>query len=267
MVNQSPREQGLVRDHYQRAQQFFQDNPKTTLLTPVDVEDDFEPLAGHSTLLQNGQHTLLVFNQDQRYQLCNPDFNYTQRFHTRPGVSWAAMVAYVQAFQQKGSHCDYYTFVLQESLPAKSMAQLQQVAFWQPDKMALVSVLLAHEQVELIQWIPVCAVRETVRVEGRMLDCEALHADFLKQSPSENMMVTSLSRGIMRFVISSSPQNSVCISLLPILVPTFISLSSIYPTFLIMYRPKLSTSFILLTSKYIPDHFTIFKNMKFTLFP
>jgi hypothetical protein len=47
VVNQSPREQGLVRDQYQRAQQFFQDNRKTTLLIPVFVADGFEPFAGH----------------------------------------------------------------------------------------------------------------------------------------------------------------------------------------------------------------------------
>jgi hypothetical protein len=84
VVNQSPREQGLVRDHYQRAQHFFQDNPKTTLLEVM--MHDFEPLAGHSVLLEDGQHALLVFNEGERYQLYSPDFNYA-RFHTRPGVS------------------------------------------------------------------------------------------------------------------------------------------------------------------------------------
>jgi hypothetical protein len=151
-----------VRDHYQRALQFFQDNPKTSVLTPVIVEDDFEPLAGHSSLLENGQHTLLVFNQGQRYQLYSSHFNYTQCFHTRPGVNWAEVVASVQDFQRKSSHRDYHTFVLQEPLPAKTMAQLLQAALWQPNKMAPVSVLLAREQVELIEWILVCAVRETV---------------------------------------------------------------------------------------------------------
>jgi hypothetical protein len=90
VVNQSPREQGLVRDHYQRDQQFFQDNPKTTLLTPVVVADEFEPSAGHSVLLGNDQHTLLVFNEGQRYQLYNLDFNYAKRFHTRLGVRWVS---------------------------------------------------------------------------------------------------------------------------------------------------------------------------------
>jgi hypothetical protein len=71
-----------VRDHYQRAQQFSQDDPKTNLLTPVVVKGDFERLACHSALLENGQHTLLVFNEGQRYQLYSPDFNYAQSFHT-----------------------------------------------------------------------------------------------------------------------------------------------------------------------------------------
>jgi hypothetical protein len=135
------------------------------------VEDEFQPLVCHSTLLENGQHTLLVFNKGQRYQLYSPDFNYAQRFHTRPGVNWAEVVASVQNFQRKSSHHDYHTFVLQETLPAKAMAQLQQAAFWQPDKMAPVSVLLACEQAELIEGIPVCAVRELVRVKGQIVDC------------------------------------------------------------------------------------------------
>jgi hypothetical protein len=140
-----------------------------------------------------------VFNQGQCYQLYSPDFNYTQRFHTRPVVSWAVVLASVQAFQQKSSHHDYHTFVLQEPLPAKAMAQLQQAAFWQPDKMATVSVLLAREQVELIEGIPVCAVRELVRVNGRMVDCEALHADCLKQSPSEIQLHIENLHHVLRF--------------------------------------------------------------------
>jgi hypothetical protein len=51
------------------------------------------------------------------------------------------VVASVQAFQRKSCHHDYHTFVLQEPLPAKAMAQLQQAAFWQPNKMAPASAL------------------------------------------------------------------------------------------------------------------------------
>jgi len=77
-----------------------------------------------------------LFNEGQLFQLYSPDFNYTQRFHTPPGVSWAELVPFVQAFfQWKSGRRDYQPFVLQEPLPAKAMAQLQAAAFWQPDNM------------------------------------------------------------------------------------------------------------------------------------
>jgi hypothetical protein len=143
VVNQSPREQGLVGDHYQRAQHFFQDNPKTTLLEAM--ADDFEPLVGHSVLLEDGQHELLVFNEGERYQLYSPDFNYAQHFYTRPGVSWAEMIAFAQAFfQWENGRNDCHILTLRESLPDKVMAQLQPAAFWQPDKIAPVCAVSAR---------------------------------------------------------------------------------------------------------------------------
>jgi len=44
VVNQGPREQRLLRDLYQRAMQFFKNNPKPILLKAV--ADDFAPAVG-----------------------------------------------------------------------------------------------------------------------------------------------------------------------------------------------------------------------------
>jgi hypothetical protein len=163
VVNQSPREQGLVRDNYQRAQHFFQDNPKTTLLEAM--ADVFEPLAGHNVLVEDGQHALLVFNEVERYQLYSHDTNYAQRFHTRPGVIWAEMIPFAEAFfQWKSGRNDHHVLTLRESLPVKSLAQLQAAAFWQHDKIAPDSVLLARELAELVEGIQAEAVRQLVRV-------------------------------------------------------------------------------------------------------
>ncbi|WP_253306375.1 hypothetical protein [unidentified bacterial endosymbiont] len=59
-LNQSPREQLLLENHYQQAQQFFQNTPKTTLLEIPP--EGFEPLVGHSMLFESGQQSLVVFN-------------------------------------------------------------------------------------------------------------------------------------------------------------------------------------------------------------
>jgi hypothetical protein len=163
VVSQSPREQGMVRDHYQRAKNFFQDNLKTTLLEAM--ADGFELLAGHSVRLEDGQHELLVFNEGEHYQLYSSVFNYAQRPHTRPGVSWAEMIAFAQAFfQWKNGRNDYNVATLRELLPAKALAQLQAAALWQPDKTAPDSVLLGRESAELIGGIPAEAVKQLVRV-------------------------------------------------------------------------------------------------------
>ena len=53
VVNQSPRQQGLLRGHFQRVVQFFKNNSKPILLKAV--ADDFAPAVGESVFLQNSQ--------------------------------------------------------------------------------------------------------------------------------------------------------------------------------------------------------------------
>ncbi|MFT8259207.1 MAG: hypothetical protein ACMZI2_07900 (plasmid) [Candidatus Symbiodolus clandestinus] len=179
VINQSPREQGIVRDHYQHAAQFFADNPKTTLLAVA--ADNLEPVAGDSVLLEEGTHSLLVLNEGSRYQLYSPDFNYRQRFYTRPGVSWAELSAFAKAFfLWKSGRLDYHPLTLRDPLPEKALLSLQVAAGRQPDKLAPDRVLLAERQHGLIEGIPATAVRELISVQGQVVDWTALHADFFQ---------------------------------------------------------------------------------------
>lgn len=105
-----------MRDLYQRAVQFFKNNPKPILLKAV--ADDFAPAVGESVFLQTSQQSWLAFNNGEHYQLYSPDFNNRQRFYTRPGVSWSELAGFVRAFflWKSGSE-EYHPLVLQSPLP------------------------------------------------------------------------------------------------------------------------------------------------------
>lgn len=191
LVNQSPREQRLLNNHYQKAQHFVQNNPQNTLLEVVP--DYFKPLNGQSVLIKSLQHALLLFNQGGHYQLYSPDFNYRTLFQTREGVSWPQMSAFIQAFfQWKTGSPQYYHWVLKEELPVKVVNTLIEAPFWKPDDLAPDSMLLFRERHKAIEGIPVYAVRELVRTNGRVVDFAALHADFFQHTTGLQLRVEKL---------------------------------------------------------------------------
>jgi ankyrin repeat protein len=190
-LNQSPRERRLLDNHYQQAQQFFQNSPQTTLLEIPPA--GFEPLAGHSLLLEHGQQSLLVFNEGMRYQLYSPDLNYRYRFQSRPGTQWPQMSALIESFfQWKTGRSDYQMRVLKQNLPAGTLKMLQDSPFQKPEKLLPDSVLLARQYPQRIEEIPVRMVRELVRLNGQVVDSTALHADFFRQTAGIQLRVENL---------------------------------------------------------------------------
>lgn len=191
LVNQSPREQQLIKEHYQQAQHFVQHNPKNTLL---EIEpDDSGPSSNESVLLESGQYSLLVFNQGRRYQLYSPDFNYRKCFQIREGVSWPQLTIFIQAlFQWKTGSPDYHAWVLKQDLPLEVLKTLQGASFRDPDNLAPDSVLLSREGAEGIEAIPLRVIRALVRVNGEVVDPAALHAGFFRQTTGIQLRVENL---------------------------------------------------------------------------
>lgn len=189
--NQSPREQQLLQEHYQRAKLFFQKNPENALLEAVP--DDFEPSSGKGVILESGQHTLLIFNQGKRYQLYSPDFNYQKRFQMQEGGSWSQLSTFIQAFfQWKTGSQNYHSWVLKQDFPVEAEKTLLEGLFGKPDNLVPDSVLLCRERAQGIEKIPLLVVRALVRVNGQVVDPAALHADFFQQTAGIQLWVENL---------------------------------------------------------------------------
>ncbi|WP_253306374.1 hypothetical protein [unidentified bacterial endosymbiont] len=132
-------------------------------------------------------------NEGPRYQLYSSDFNYRSRLQSRSGIQWPQMSALIQAFfQWKTGHRDYHPWVLKQNLPVDVLKTFQEAPFWKPESLVPDSVLLARQQPQGIEGIPVREVRALVRVNGQVVDSAVLHTDFFQQTAGIQLRVENL---------------------------------------------------------------------------
>jgi hypothetical protein len=89
------------------------------------------------------------------YQLYSPEINYTAcALNYSTWGNWVEIVMYTQClFQWKSGDHDYHLLLLLMSLLIRDVAELEEMSFWEPDKILPCSALLACKEVELIECI------------------------------------------------------------------------------------------------------------------
>lgn len=182
-INHSPREQQILAEHYTQAQQFSIDYPKTKLLKKITKgSKGIANIEHQSWLFDNDHYSILIFRDGTNYNLYSQDFNYRQRFQTKKEISFDQLEGFVEAFfKWRSGSSDYQLFSLADNLPENLIDQLKQARLWSADQVAPDSVILSKD-FDIIESIPISAIRELFLVDGKVPDISFFHSDFFHQA-------------------------------------------------------------------------------------
>ena len=216
--NQSSRERCILQEQTQQVIDFFTRYPKENLLEPRNTEIDSN--VGQSVLIENSQHSLLLFNEGDRYRLYSPNLNYRYSFTTRAEVGWQAVKAFVQAFLRwKSGRVDYRSWGVKTPLPEAIVSALHASTLWQSDSIIPDRVLL-EQQNGLVEGLPLAVLRKLFRVNGQLPELSALSTSFFRQPSGLTLSIgalhtvlpelsavqrNALGKVVQRFAIAADP--------------------------------------------------------------
>ncbi|WP_177717131.1 hypothetical protein [Candidatus Rickettsia colombianensi] len=177
-LNYSLREKDLLKDHYQKAQEFLTKYPRDELLELVGSEVDFSRRAW---LFDNGKQSLLASYDGNRYHIYSQDLNYRKSFQTKEGISFTDIELYAEAFFKLYSNSiEYDLFTLKQNMPVEIINEIKQAKFWNPDQVVSDLTLLYRKHFGLIESLPAEIVRELFFINNHSPDVTLLDTNFFR---------------------------------------------------------------------------------------